>query len=388
MIKAFLQRLILISALLFTGNILNAAPTFLGISPNANGEYVIKTAIDMKGRKVYVPASAVLRFEGGSLKNGTLVGQTSYVSASQCQVFYNVEFLGRFCSTFEMEWIGAKADNKTDNSDCFNKAFGTNAVLSWHAGCGWYVLKKPIHITQSVRFKCDGKIKADGVVGDLFSIECHDVCLDIDEIWTAEGREKSSANAIGIVANSHYNNISVRRISGFNKGINLAPRAVQTAKAGISYNVFTWQRITCNECLVFDLNGPSDGAGLWITENQFNGGQLEGGIGLVQHGQNDKSLRIHGNVFNCVAFEGLDVPVKGLYRWYSDFFYDTRMSTGENEPAKYYIEMTNCEDVHFRIKAKLASDRVFAKSCTACEFITADKEYLSGRKDTPDTIKK
>ena len=372
---------------LLLGNSLIAAPSFLGISPNANGEYVIKSAIDLKGRKVSVPTAAVLRFDGGSLKNGILVGQNSYVSASQCQVFYNVEFLGRFCSTFEMEWIGAKADNKTDNSDCFNKAFGTNAVLSWHAGCGWYVLKKPVHITQNVRFKCDGKIKADGVVGDLLSIESHDVCLDIDEMWTAEGRERSAANAIGIVANSQYNNITIRRISGFNKGINLAPRAVKTAKAGISYNVFTWQRITCNECLVFDLNGPNDGTGLWITENQFNGGQLEGGIGLVQHGQNDKSSRIHGNVFNCMAFEGLDVPVKGLYRWYSDFFYDTRMSTGENQPAKYYIEMTNCEDVHFRIKAKLASDRIYTKNCTACEFITADKEYLSGRKDTPDTKK-
>lgn len=341
----------------------------------------------MKGRKVYAPTSAVIRFDGGSLRNGILVGQNTYVSASQCQVFYNVTFSGRFCSTFEMEWIGAKADNKTDNSECFNLAFGTNAVLNWHAGCGWYVLKKSVHITQSVRFKCDGKIKADNVVGNLFSIECHDVCLDIDEIWTTEGREKSSANAIGIVANSQYNNISVRRISGFNKGINLAPRANKTAKAGISYNVFTWQRITCNECLVFDLNGPNDGNGLWITENQFNGGQLEGGIGVVQHGQNNKASRIHGNVFKCVAFEGLDLPVKSLYRWYSNFFYDIRMSTGENQPAKYYIELNNCEDVHFRIKSKLASDKIYAKNCTTCFFTTADKEYLSGRKDTPDVLK-
>ena len=371
--------------LLFTNYVILHASSFLGVSPNANGEYVIKNQCDLKGAKAYCPPGAVIRFDGGSIINGTLVGQSTYVSASQCKIFDNVEFLGRFCSTFEVEWIGAKADNKTDNSAVFNQAFSTNAILEWHAGCGYYVIKSPVHITQRITFKCDGTIKADNV-SEAFIIESHCVCLIIKSMTTTEGRESSKASAISIVANSQYNNITINQMYGFNKGFNLAPRINGKKGAGISYNVFTWQRITCNECIVFDLDGENDGEGLWITENQFNGGQLEGGVGIIQHGRNNNAHRIHGNVFNCVSFEGLDKPIQGLYRWYSNSFYDLRMSTGENKPAKHLIEMENCEDIYIKIKAKLSTDKIVASRCVNCFFDTADKRYMSGSQENPELV--
>lgn len=363
------------------------ASSFLGISPNANGEYVINNKCDLKGAKVYCPAGAVIRFDGGSIINGTLVGQSTYVSASQCKIFDNIEFLGRFCSTFEVEWLGAKADNRTDNSAVFNKAFSTNAILNWHAGCGYYVIKNSVHISQRISFICDGTINADNV-SDAFIIESHCVCLTIKNMTTTEGRESSKASAISIVDNSQYNNITIYQMCGFNKGINLAPRTNSKKGAGVSYNIFTWQRMTCNECIVFDLNGENDGEGLWITENQFNGGQLEGGVGIIQHGRNNKAHRIHGNVFNCISFEGLDKPIQGLYRWYCDSFHDLRMSTGENKEVISCIEMENCEDIYIKIKAKLASDKISAKNCINCYFETAGNNYVSGKKSNPELVNK
>lgn len=63
------------------------------IFQNGHKEYVIKNEIDLKGTRLLLPESITLRFDGGKIKNGTIVGSNTRLG-SQKKIFDNIEILG------------------------------------------------------------------------------------------------------------------------------------------------------------------------------------------------------------------------------------------------------------------------------------------------------
>ena len=64
-----------------------------GDSPNC--KYVIKWNYDLEGESVLIPENCILEFDGGTLSNGTITGQDTFIiNQSEVEVFDNVEMTG------------------------------------------------------------------------------------------------------------------------------------------------------------------------------------------------------------------------------------------------------------------------------------------------------
>ena len=143
--------------------------------------------------------------------------------------------------------------------------------------------------------------------------------------------------------------------------------------------MFTWQHIEqCDDCIVFDVNGADEGKGLWINENQFNGGRLSGKNGIMQYGRGNKFDAINGNVFNSIGFEDIDCPIKSLYKWSVDRFNYIRMS--EVNRNSTYIEMDNCTNVLIDLKSYVEASKFKIKDCNTTEIRSMYSVYQYNQK--------
>ena len=78
----------------------------------ADTYYVIKDVIDLKGASVSVPRGSTLKFEGGEMANGKVIGNDTYIDASPIAVFSeNILLEGTFlASEAYPEWFADKDD--------------------------------------------------------------------------------------------------------------------------------------------------------------------------------------------------------------------------------------------------------------------------------------
>lgn len=90
---------------------------------DANTIYVIQYDYDLNGQSITVPSGCVLQFEGGSLSNGTLVGNDTAIKADIIKIFStDVTLSGSWSVDISYaEWFGAVGDGVTDDSTAFNK---------------------------------------------------------------------------------------------------------------------------------------------------------------------------------------------------------------------------------------------------------------------------
>lgn len=65
----------------------------------SNTEYLIKKDFDLNGDTIYLPSNSVFRFEGGSFRNGTLVGSKSAIINKQSSVIFgpSITLVGTWC---------------------------------------------------------------------------------------------------------------------------------------------------------------------------------------------------------------------------------------------------------------------------------------------------
>ncbi len=91
-------------------------------SPNTI--YEIKYDFDLKGQSVNLPESVVIVFNGGSLKNGIVVGEKSLISYVGGVISVTLD--GSFRNdSFDVTWFGAKSSSENemlDNTDVLNLA--------------------------------------------------------------------------------------------------------------------------------------------------------------------------------------------------------------------------------------------------------------------------
>lgn len=92
-----------------------------------NTFYVIRYFFDLKGKRISIPAGCVLKFEGGALSNGTLVGQNTAIEAGLTKVFDNSITIEGDWSIKEAypEWFCAVGDGVKDDTQALQKALSS-----------------------------------------------------------------------------------------------------------------------------------------------------------------------------------------------------------------------------------------------------------------------
>lgn len=109
-----------------------------------NTIYVIKYDFDLNHNVsgiVAVPANCILLFEGGSIGNGTIIGEDTEIQAGLVKIFdTNVTLAGSWKNNGHIRWFGANPNNRDNTAaiqkcfDCFelveidNAAYRTNAL--------------------------------------------------------------------------------------------------------------------------------------------------------------------------------------------------------------------------------------------------------------------
>ena len=99
-----------------------------------NTVYEVESDFDLKGKRISIPEGSSLRFIGGSIKNGALVGNNSIINAGNEQVFdSDVELTGYWASNqINVCWFGAKNDIDYNSTDAFKAA----------NRCAWAIAQK------------------------------------------------------------------------------------------------------------------------------------------------------------------------------------------------------------------------------------------------------
>ena len=132
-------------------------------------KYVIGIDYDLKGKSITVPDNCVLEFDGGSLCNGTIIGQRTSIVAAPMKVFgSNLNVEGTWGATdYLCEWFGG------DVEKCIN-TFGNISFIQET------VISKPVHIKKwaTINLKASHSIKvSDDFVGDYL----FEALLDVED---------------------------------------------------------------------------------------------------------------------------------------------------------------------------------------------------------------
>ena len=90
-----------------------------------NAIYEIRDDFDLGTDSVTIAGGVILRFNGGSISNGTLTGNNTVIDAGNSKIFEDITFAGTFVGPLNAMWIGATPQNSNfDNSDIINAWFG------------------------------------------------------------------------------------------------------------------------------------------------------------------------------------------------------------------------------------------------------------------------
>ena len=80
----------------------------------ANATYIIKDHINLHGETIQLPEGCILRFDGGSLNNGTLIGRRTKIENKRGVIFNRIKLKGHFSGSVYLSWFKQNKDD-TDN---------------------------------------------------------------------------------------------------------------------------------------------------------------------------------------------------------------------------------------------------------------------------------
>ncbi len=128
--------------------------------------YYIKDDFDLNKLSINIPNNSVLYFIGGSIKNGTIIGnKTTIVADKDSNIFGgNTTLLGTWNNTeWYPEWFGAVGDGVTDDTDAIQYILLLQRTIGSIVQCimygHTYRTTRPIYFTNNTYIK-GGTIKA------------------------------------------------------------------------------------------------------------------------------------------------------------------------------------------------------------------------------------
>lgn len=123
-----------------------------------NTIYEIRNDFDLGGQSIKLPASCILKFEGGKINRGTLTGNNTLIDAPLTTIFGpDVSLSGTWrLQEVHPEWFGAVGDGKSDDVRAIQRAIDTcsslksvNTVLF---SDGEYLINTPINLNSDKSF--------------------------------------------------------------------------------------------------------------------------------------------------------------------------------------------------------------------------------------------
>lgn len=83
---------------------------------NVNTIYEIRYDFDLNGQEITIPEGCVLDFKGGSLSNGTIIGDNTNITADAIKIFNNINIKGTYNCKARVEWFSNEDFQKTLDS--------------------------------------------------------------------------------------------------------------------------------------------------------------------------------------------------------------------------------------------------------------------------------
>ena len=89
----------------------------------ANVAYIVKNDFDLNGEKLMFPENCTLRFQGGCIKNGIIVGNQTKIENGELNSFkYPIVIEGTWDGICHPEWYGAHGDGISDDTYSIQRA--------------------------------------------------------------------------------------------------------------------------------------------------------------------------------------------------------------------------------------------------------------------------
>ena len=218
---------------------------------DGNVIFEIDYAFDLGGAEVDIPENCTLKFEGGSLKGGEIVGDNTEIDARFVRIFDGVVIRGSWCiGQWECLWFGAVSDGIVNNKDAVDISFGgTDNYLpiqsaldaAWltnvprvHLGVGIYRIASPLNIGWwsgicNINFFGDGGNRYNSV-GD--NNKCTNILCDTGSycinVNGGNGARIADMCVWGLNANvekQHIASISNTTVSAIDNNFKLVPTA-------------------------------------------------------------------------------------------------------------------------------------------------------------------
>lgn len=129
-----------------------------------NTIYEIRYDFDLNGEEITIPENCILKFNGGSLSNGTIKGNSTNI-ISDYLIFKNLNVIGSWSTIGESRWFVQSSPytirqdevfiDKLDVSDDF-QTFLNSSFRKIHICKGFYYITKPLIISNSIEINMDG----------------------------------------------------------------------------------------------------------------------------------------------------------------------------------------------------------------------------------------
>lgn len=130
----------------------------------ANTIYEVRYDFDLNGAEITIPENCVLKFNGGSLSNGTINGNLYNIDAQKYKIFENINIKGAaklnnyylidwWVKTPQYEFI--KENNPIDNYEDIQSAFNSGAENFIFSSDRYYYIKKTLLINGEINLFSD-----------------------------------------------------------------------------------------------------------------------------------------------------------------------------------------------------------------------------------------
>lgn len=185
--------------------------TISGLSAN-NTEYIIQYDYDLNGGLLTVPKDSVLRFEGGSIKNGYIAGNNTTILASKsAEIFTGSTLIGRWKNIdFYPKWFGAVADGVTDDTDVLQAMLDLSGNISSYVNLIWY--KNTFKTTRQLYLKSSTSIKGGTIIAKFnnqmsWVLKTYNYVASADKVY-------GDSNPGSLIAWQEHDSGNVQQVNG------------------------------------------------------------------------------------------------------------------------------------------------------------------------------
>lgn len=307
----------------------------------SNTVYEIRYDFDLRGEEITIPEGCTLKFEGGSLNNGTIIFNNTIIEG-YANIYTDIK--GTINGTVNIEWFLTDIEKENDISNKLQKIASLFKDVELIGG--EYNIINPIIIESPKNLKITSVLHYKGTNVNTAVITIKNTsnsniiisALENDRNITNIDLINDNTNVIGIdFINCNKSIINVRYVGYFNEGVRLSGIGAGCCYNKIYINTFS----NNNRHIRIYQNNGDDGSIGWTNENLFLGGHLATTSDMKKLGMKQTAIHIEGgnndsyNKVNNLAF----------YNYSTEGFGDM------NGYTIYAKKVSNCSFIDFRNEA-------------------------------------